>query len=277
MLDSIKISLERLANEDQNLKNALLSSAINRGWERLFFGPISKNSWPTGVNRHVLFIETASSAWAHQLGLMKEEILAKIQDFFGGRIIEEIRFKVGTRKSGKKEKATPLKVSTEPVTLESLEKKYYENQVHRKNAGGKSCPRCGVVFLGKDKACPFCERKKEQDKERKVVGLLDQAPWINYQEAKKDADEITRDEFEKFRKGKRDRLAETMYRLSWIYLEKGFDKKEQEVFARATHDYVMLKTQKKPQDVSNKVVEKNLPVKVRLIWLKIQQDMTPQT
>jgi hypothetical protein len=277
MMDSIKSALENLAKEEGQLKNALLASVLIRGWTSLFEGPIALNSWPVGVNRGVLSVETNSSAWAHQLGLMKGEILTKISKLLGEGKIEDVRFKIGQRKERKIKAAAKPSESAEPITLERLEEKHKEAQRHWKKTGAKTCPTCQMAYFGPDKQCPFCERQKEQEKAREILRIIDQAPWINYSEAKKDAPEMTREEFDRYRRNKKDRVGDLLYKMAWSYLEAGFDKKGKEEFKQTVYDFVMLRAQVKPNEITDKVVEKNLPAKVKLIWQKIKADMTPQT
>ena len=278
MLDPIKYALESLSDQEPQLKNALLAGVLIKAWVRLFSGPVAKNSIPVGVNKGILVVETSSSSWAHQLELMKEEILQKISELLGEGRLTGIRFKPGNRKIEYFDKRVkPKSESSIPATPESLLEKQNENQRALKRAGGKTCQKCGMVFLQNDKVCHFCKRTEEIEKEQKVNKIINEAPWLSYQEIKRENENIDRVEFDKVRKDKKLRAIEDLYKMSWGFLENGFGKRDKETFTRIAHEYVMLKTQRNPKEISDKVVSANLPAKVRLIWQKINQDMTPQT
>jgi len=64
-------------------------------WSDLVGPKISARTRPYGVFERVLVVEVASSAWMHELNLLKAQILAGLHDRLGEpRLFDELRFKL---------------------------------------------------------------------------------------------------------------------------------------------------------------------------------------
>ena len=64
-------------------------------WADLVGPKISARTRPYGVVERVLVVEVASSAWMHELNLLKAQILAGLHDRLGEpRLFDELRFKL---------------------------------------------------------------------------------------------------------------------------------------------------------------------------------------
>ena len=83
-------------------------------WRRLVGGRIADRAKPISLENGILLVKVATSAWAHELSLMKNELLARL----GAHGAADIRFRVGaveatqrppeTRKSRAVPRAVPL-------------------------------------------------------------------------------------------------------------------------------------------------------------------------
>lgn len=64
-------------------------------WEEIVGEGIADNAVPAAFNNQVLIVHVSSSVWMQQLSFLKEEIIQKINDGFGKRILKDIQFKIG--------------------------------------------------------------------------------------------------------------------------------------------------------------------------------------
>ena len=282
MLDALKKTIESLTKDNSQLESALLTGTLSRYWKHIFEGPIAKNSWPTSIRNRVLYVETGSPAWAQQLDLMKGELIKKLNSFLGQEKIVDLRFKPGGKREKEHDREKSWKrlsskdQSEKNVNVEDLIKEQEVWQKSLMKAGGKLCRECGLVFLGKEPLCRFCSREKTESLERKIRQLFDQAPWLNFQEAKKEIGQLEKSEYDRLKKEKRDQLIQRLYQLSWGALESGFEARSKDEMQRVGYAYAMLKNGTRPKDTNNLAVEKALPAKVRIVWLKTLADTTHQ-
>jgi hypothetical protein len=64
-------------------------------WSELVGPKISSRTRPFGVTDRVLVIEVASSAWLHELSMLKSQILAGLHQRMGApRLFDELKFKL---------------------------------------------------------------------------------------------------------------------------------------------------------------------------------------
>ena len=67
-------------------------------WADLVGAKISSRTRPYGVSERVLVIEVASSAWLHELNLLKNQILAGLLDRLGEpKLFDDLKFKLAGR------------------------------------------------------------------------------------------------------------------------------------------------------------------------------------
>jgi hypothetical protein len=71
-------------------------------WTDLVGPKISSRTRPYGVTDRVLVIEVASSAWLHELNLLKAQILAGLVSRLGEpRLFDDLKFKLAGRSGGR--------------------------------------------------------------------------------------------------------------------------------------------------------------------------------
>jgi predicted nucleic acid-binding Zn ribbon protein len=69
-------------------------------WRDLVGERIAARTWPDGLERGVLWVRVASSAWLHELTLLREQVLAGIHAGLGEpRLVSELRLHLGARKA----------------------------------------------------------------------------------------------------------------------------------------------------------------------------------
>ena len=67
-------------------------------WAELVGPKIAQRTRPDGVNDRVLWVEVATSAWLHELNLLKPQLLKGLNERLGEpRLFDEIRFKLAGR------------------------------------------------------------------------------------------------------------------------------------------------------------------------------------
>ena len=71
-------------------------------WFELVGQKIASRTRPYGVTDRVLVIEVASSAWLHELNLLKAQILAGLLDRLGEpKLFDDLKFKLAGRSGGR--------------------------------------------------------------------------------------------------------------------------------------------------------------------------------
>ena len=83
--------LKDILQRDKSLRglNAVLL------WDDVVDKKIQKHTRPIKLQRGALYVMTDSPVWAQELNFFKKEIIDKINDKAGEKIVKDIRFKVG--------------------------------------------------------------------------------------------------------------------------------------------------------------------------------------
>lgn len=79
-------------------------------WDSTFGDNISSHTQPLRLIRGVLTVMVDSPAWMHQLTFYRDELIEKVNDRIGKKIVTDIRFKVGkveTKKTPDSKLSTP--------------------------------------------------------------------------------------------------------------------------------------------------------------------------
>ncbi len=85
-------------------------------WADLVGPKISSRTRPYGVSDRVLVIEVASSAWLHELSLLKAQILAGLLERIGEpRLFDDLKFKLAGRSGGRPTLIRPKPRPAPPV------------------------------------------------------------------------------------------------------------------------------------------------------------------
>ncbi|NLE47279.1 MAG: DUF721 domain-containing protein [Sandaracinaceae bacterium] len=76
-------------------KSGYLEVRAHRAFELALSERIKKNAHPSRIVRDTLYIDVASSAWAHELNMMAPSILAKIRSVDAALPVRALSFRVG--------------------------------------------------------------------------------------------------------------------------------------------------------------------------------------
>ena len=195
-------------------KEKFLVYYLNNNWLDICGANIAKHSKPNRIERGILFVNTDSSAWSHNLLMMKTQLLGKIKKSVGeigslrnpDLIIKDIMFFNGTitKKNVQEEKTVEPKLAYSPLGEEEkaeIEKKasqlsdpdirnifcrIMQDDKKRKKAVlenfKKQCKKCGVPIMGDEYYCPACERERKSALWLKIAEILHSAPWLSYEE-----------------------------------------------------------------------------------------------
>jgi hypothetical protein len=166
----------RRAEIDQKMKEALCLEY----WEEIVGETNARATRADSIKEGVLFVSVKSSAWAQELSFLKPEIIKKLNDRVGKKIVKEIQFKTRTLKK----KAPTQEDLSEPqpkdVTLSADEMVSLEQEVSHLNddklretmlrllisqykvqklkqaSGWIPCPRCHTLHTPTETLCPIC-------------------------------------------------------------------------------------------------------------------------
>ena len=195
-------------------KEKFLVYYLRNNWLEICGANIAKHSKPNRIERGILFVNTDSSAWSHNLLMMKTQLLGKIKKSVGeigslrnpDLIIKDIMFFNGTitKKNVQEEKTVEPKLAYSPLGEEEkaeIEKKasqlsdpdirnifcrIMQDDKKRKKAVlenfKKQCKKCGVPIMGDEHYCPACERERKSALWLKTAEILHSAPWLSYEE-----------------------------------------------------------------------------------------------
>ena len=68
-------------------------------WDRAVGETIAQNAQPAAFKGKILLVHVSSSVWLHQLQFVKQDLIEKVNDACGRRLVEEIKFKIGPLES----------------------------------------------------------------------------------------------------------------------------------------------------------------------------------
>ncbi len=84
----------------RGITDEIRASRLLTEWTELVGPRISARTRPSGVFDRVLVVEVASSAWMHELNLLKAQIVSGLIERLGEpRLFDELRFKLATGRS----------------------------------------------------------------------------------------------------------------------------------------------------------------------------------
>ncbi len=82
----------------RGIANDIRAESLLADWNELVGPRISQRTRPDGIYGRTLVIEVISSAWLHELNLLRAQILASLLERIGQpRLFEELRFKIAGR------------------------------------------------------------------------------------------------------------------------------------------------------------------------------------
>ena len=68
---------------------------IYAAWKETVDEAVAENSKPAAMKGKVLIINVSSSIWMHELYFLKNDLVQKINQSLGEKLVEELKFKIG--------------------------------------------------------------------------------------------------------------------------------------------------------------------------------------
>ncbi len=91
--DAVKAALQF-----HGISDAVRAQRVHAEWSDLVGPRIASRTRPFGINERTLIIDVASSAWLHELNLLRVQILAGLIERLGPpRLFDELKFKLAGR------------------------------------------------------------------------------------------------------------------------------------------------------------------------------------
>ena len=102
----------------RGITDEIRASRLLTEWADLVGPKISARTRPYGVVERVLVVEVASSAWMHELNLLRSQILTGLHDRLGEpRLFDELRFKLAGGRRAAAPRARPPARPAQPPRL----------------------------------------------------------------------------------------------------------------------------------------------------------------
>lgn len=205
-------------NNINNLINSVLISKKNKEkyynaylqlhWQEIVGTSVSQKSLPNSIQNHILFLNVVGSSWAHNLLMMKNELLKKINTFLQNKIyLKDIKIhsvakidKIKIKEKIQKEINLPELDNEEQIAVldivniaknKDLVNKFFliltkDKQYKKLNlqTGFKKCVICSVPLSYKDEICTVCKKDNMSKIKEKLLELFLQIPWLTFAEAK---------------------------------------------------------------------------------------------
>lgn len=205
-------------NNINNLINSVLINKKNKEkyynaylqlhWQEIVGTSVSQKSLPNSIQNHILFLNVVGSSWAHNLLMMKNELLKKINTFLQNKIyLKDIKIhsvakidKIKIEEKIQKEINLPELDNEEQIAVldivniaknKDLVNKFFliltkDKQYKKLNlqTGFKKCVICSVPLSYKDEICTVCKKDNMSKIKEKLLELFLQIPWLTFTEAK---------------------------------------------------------------------------------------------
>ncbi|MGE5559038.1 MAG: DUF721 domain-containing protein [Bacillota bacterium] len=163
-------------------------------WPRIIGRPLSDQIKAVAVRNGVLYVKTENPVLAQEMVLWRTHHLSALQKKLGKGVIREIRISIGSleKDSPSFVEAEDYGTNDEPKSekknpVERLKEAWRRLNERRKKKGWLSCPGCGFLYPpGGAGACYFCRAKREEEKMREILGKIAQAPWVGWEEWRKE-------------------------------------------------------------------------------------------
>jgi hypothetical protein len=130
-----QVNLQRLGNVLQGIlkkHNIFFDSEEQRlleVWQKAVGPQISVQTRPDRLKRNTLFVKVSSSVWMHQLHILKQDIIEKINELLGNELIKNVHFSIGEIPSTMPTNSYSSSFSTDSYPLRDKDKKLIEKSI----------------------------------------------------------------------------------------------------------------------------------------------------
>ena len=189
-------------------KEKYYNAYLQLHWQDVVGSSVAQKSLPNSIQNHILFLNVVGSSWAHNLLMMKNELLKKINLFLQNKIyLQDIKInsvakieKVELEKQLIEEFQLPdLDTQEQKEILEivsntkdsDLFERFFltltkDKQYKKLNiqTGFSKCQICGIPLSYYDDTCTVCKKDSIDNAKEALFNLFLQIPWLTWQEAK---------------------------------------------------------------------------------------------
>lgn len=216
----------------------LLKQGLIKGnWAKIIGNDLGRKTFVGGVKDRVMYVYTENPVLLHQLSFLKDEFIAKTNEFLGMPYIKNIQFKVKKREISdyfKEDEEEDFDI--EQVKLGSFYKETIEEAVKdieddeiknriRKlmelskkkekyllQEGNKKCKICGIIFSGLKNICINCYNEDRKNRISQVFEEIKKNPYVQYQELKKVLPDLRESELSDFKEKIKEKVKTLMYK-----------------------------------------------------------------
>jgi hypothetical protein len=175
-------------------------------WRDIVGNDISLQSRPTSAKNGVLFVAVKTPVWGHHLSMLKEQLLVKIHEHLGQKLLADIKFYAGNFSdyANSIEDEPNFGVKLRSVTLSNAQCMEVKEIAHAVNdshlryrlqrmmikdkkrrslllqEGWHQCLTCSALCPTEEKYCTSCAIDNSRRRREEIRRLLADAPWVGY-------------------------------------------------------------------------------------------------
>ncbi len=204
MLLPIKDYLDK--SIQHNIKRKYQQQLVVYHWNDVVGEPTASHVSPGKFLKDTLTVHTDSSVWSHQVLIMKQDIIQKINTFAGKKLVKDLHIKAGYQKRYRPlkrelpslgeylnkvelhpEEITEIETKVRPVQEEKLKsrlvsilKKQKKLDRLKLSYGWHPCKNCTALCAKNEAYCTVCSRRNQEEKRAQIRSLLLDAPFLTY-------------------------------------------------------------------------------------------------
>lgn len=173
MILLVKDILNKYIDEDLGIPRVKEELMVSKAWDSLCIKGVSDNSVFDKLIGGTLYLNVKNSAWAQQINMIKTEIISKLNEQAGQRIVNDVRVSTCNFEEHK------------PSEISRPEKK---------------CTVCGVSHFYSGELCPVCEREEKRRSLSLIYRCVDDNPKVSLMEARKILPGLGMDDFRRIKR-----------------------------------------------------------------------------
>jgi hypothetical protein len=186
--------------------------AVRAIWPELVGADVARAAQPVAIEREVLIVLTASSAWSHQLAFLEPEIVRGLRAIPETRELSRLRFRVGKLRRpipvhdgpGGPRRSTGIALAEPPAktlddALARLRRAVERTRTAHRSHGGAFCALCDAAI----DAGTMCRPCRDDDARRRRMAcerLLFEAPWLGSEDVLALVDGLTAEMYDASRR-----------------------------------------------------------------------------
>lgn len=221
------------------IKNSrLLKQGLIKGnWPKIIGNDLGRKTFVGGVKDRTMYVYTENPVLLHQLSFLKDEFIAKTNDFLGMPYIKNIQFKVKKREISdyfKDEEDDDFDIDqvklgsfykeTIEENVKDIEDDEIKNRIRKLmelskkkekyllQEGNKKCKICGIIFSGSKNICINCYNEDRKNRISQVFEEVKKNPYIQYEELKRILPDLRESELIDFKEKIKEKVKTLMYK-----------------------------------------------------------------